>query len=164
MKIMKLVIGNSNNPYMTKICTLKPVLNQQKRYRHRDIVVYTNGSNIGRRGRAGAWYGDGITGHKLSDPTTTLNSGVKHPPTKPCISRLRALKTRCGTFTRLWKISKGNSARALKKQAISYRASQRRGPCKTGDTVGPKKVCHPRVNTSSVFSGQKPGNIGSFSA
>jgi len=29
MKIMKLVIGNSNNPYMTEICTLKPVLNQQ---------------------------------------------------------------------------------------------------------------------------------------
>jgi len=29
MKIMKLVIGNPNNPYMTEICTLKPVLNQQ---------------------------------------------------------------------------------------------------------------------------------------
>jgi len=29
MKIMKLVISNSNNPYMTKICTLKPVLIQQ---------------------------------------------------------------------------------------------------------------------------------------
>jgi len=27
MKIMKLVIGNSNNPYMTKVCTLMPVLN-----------------------------------------------------------------------------------------------------------------------------------------
>jgi hypothetical protein len=27
MKIMKLVIGNSNNPYMTKVCTLRPVLN-----------------------------------------------------------------------------------------------------------------------------------------
>jgi hypothetical protein len=27
MKIMKLVIGNSNNPYMTEVCTLKPVLN-----------------------------------------------------------------------------------------------------------------------------------------
>ena len=26
--LMKLVIGNSNNPYMTEICTLKPVLNQ----------------------------------------------------------------------------------------------------------------------------------------
>ena len=26
---MKLVIGNSNNPYMAENCTLKPVLNQQ---------------------------------------------------------------------------------------------------------------------------------------
>jgi len=30
MKIMKLVIGNSNNPYMAENCTLKPVLNQQR--------------------------------------------------------------------------------------------------------------------------------------
>jgi len=30
MKIMKLVIGNSNNPYMTKVCTLKPILNPHK--------------------------------------------------------------------------------------------------------------------------------------
>jgi hypothetical protein len=37
---MKLVIGNSNNPYMTKICTLKPVLNQQKRYKHIYSGVY----------------------------------------------------------------------------------------------------------------------------
>ena len=31
MKIMKLVIGNSNNPYMTKVCTLMPVLNPQNK-------------------------------------------------------------------------------------------------------------------------------------
>jgi hypothetical protein len=29
MKIMKLVIGNSNNPCRLEVCTLKPVLNQQ---------------------------------------------------------------------------------------------------------------------------------------
>ena len=33
MKIMKLVIGNSNNPCMTENCTLKPILNPHQSYR-----------------------------------------------------------------------------------------------------------------------------------